>query len=60
MLTLVAIKILHEFFKQDRKLWTLVEKKARKFFTTSTGLDKTSTDAALATLLTTYDECKAE
>ena len=31
VLTIVGIKILNEFFASDRKLWALVEKKARKF-----------------------------
>ena len=31
VLTLTGIKILNEFFPDSKKIWTLVEKKARKF-----------------------------
>lgn len=39
-MTIVAIAILNESFKNDRKLWSLVEKKALKFVSKSTHLDK--------------------
>ena len=39
VLTLVAIKILHDFFDKDKKLWNLVERKARRFVL-SQGLTK--------------------
>jgi len=39
LLTLAAIKVLHEYFKKDLKLWNLVERKARKFILTQ-GIEK--------------------
>ena len=57
-LTLVAIKILSTFFSADRKLWSLVEKKARRFVATSSGATKEVIDTALEDLVTEYQPLK--
>ena len=55
VLTLVAIKILNQYYAENRKLWNLVEKKARRFVMNSTGATKETIDTALENLVTTFD-----
>lgn len=58
VLTIVGIKILNQFFASDRKLWALVERKARKYIMSASMLDKADLDAALESVQTKYDEYK--
>lgn len=61
VLTMAGMKILSEFFANDRKLWSLVEKKARKFFIQNSGLDKNVKEtnvAATVVFKTMYTEFK--
>lgn len=46
-MTLAAIKVLHTYFAADRKLWTLVDKKARKFVAQTAGFDKNALQTVL-------------
>ena len=46
-ITLAAIKTLNAKFDGDRKLWNLVEKKARKFVSNAAGLDKETIQATI-------------
>ena len=47
LLTLTAIKILNQNFGKDKKLWNLVERKARKFLLANASMTKESLEAAL-------------
>ena len=58
-LTLAAIKILDQYFTGNRKLWILVEKKARRFVMTSSGATKEIIDKALEDLVTCYDPIRS-
>ena len=56
VLTLIGIKILNEFFADSRKVWSLVEKKARKFVMQDSNLTKEDVDQALSSLISSYNE----
>ena len=59
-LAMAAVKILNDYFENDRKLWNLVEKKARKYILqASTGITKEALNIALASFLPMYSEFKA-
>ena len=58
-LTLAAIKILGQYFPGNRKLWNLIEKKARRFVMTSTDATKETIDKALEDLVTCYQPIKS-
>ena len=53
VLTLVAIKILSTYYSEDKKLWSLVEKKARKFIQDKLALNSTM----VQTLLDEFEPC---
>ena len=55
-LTLVAIKVLNDFFGKDQKLWNLVEKKARAFVVKASSLTK----AQVCEILSKFDPQYAE
>ena len=55
VLTLIGIKILNEFFADSRKVWSLVEKKARKFVMQDSNLTKEDVDQALSSLISSYN-----
>lgn len=56
VLAIAAIKILNDHFSKDKKLWYLVEKKARKYILSNTGLSKDNLDKVLKTFQPMYQE----
>ena len=54
LLTLAAIKILTKWFPEHKKVWHLVEKKARKFVLSNSSLTKETINNALDALDTTF------
>ena len=56
VLAIAAIKILNDHFSKDKKLWYLVEKKARKYILSNTGLSKDDLDKVLKTFQPMYQE----
>ena len=59
-LAIAAVKILNEYFEKDRKLWNLVEKKARKYILqASSGITKEALNTALESFQPMYNEFKA-
>ena len=56
----MAIKILSQYFPENRKLWNLVEKKARRFVMKSTGATKETIDKALEDLVTCYEPIRSK
>lgn len=55
-LTIAGIKILNQYFEKNRKLWNLVEKKARKYVLGQTGMTKDALDGAIEGLDADYQE----
>ena len=53
LLTLAGIKALNQHFGQNRKIWMLVERKARKFILSQGRLDKDTLENALDSLVIT-------
>ena len=59
-LAMAGVKILNQYFEKDRKLWNLVEKKARKYILqASTGITKEALNTALESFQPMYSEFKA-
>ena len=44
---MAAIKVLNQYFGESRKIWMLVERKARKFLLQKKSLDRAAFDKAL-------------
>ena len=53
LLTLAGIKVLNQYFSENKKIWMLVERKARKFIMQGGKLDKSALDQALDRLVIT-------
>ena len=53
LLTLAGIKALNQYFIENKKIWMLVERKARKYIMQSGQLDKNALDQALDSLVIT-------
>ena len=57
LLTLVAIKILNEYFYEKKKLWALVDKKARKALIPILGVDKKDLADFIEANLSELNDC---
>ena len=53
LLTLAGIKALNRYFIENKKIWMLVERKARKYIMQGGQLDKNAVDQALESLVIT-------
>ena len=58
LLTIAAIKVLNEKFIANKKIWMLVEMKARKFILKQGQLDRASLDQVLNTFAVTVKDFK--